>query len=200
MKIDLGCSRYKRSGYIGIDLVKEPGVDIIADARFLPFKDSSLDGIYSNHSIEHISDQLAVIRELWRVCSDGAVIHIIVPHFSNPSYYDDLTHQHKYSSRSFEHYDQELHALTGYTDYLPEVNLKTIYRRLNYWTERTIIRKSSLKAFIIRLITDVINYFANLNHFLCERVWCHWVGGFYEVEFKLLVKRPNLLECNNRHT
>jgi len=190
-RLDLGCSRYKTSGYLGVDIARVPGVDVIGDARRLPFKTSSLDGIFSHHCIEHIDDQLAVISELWRICRDGAEIHIVVPHFSNPSYYDDLTHHFKYSTRSFEHYDRTMQPLTGHSIYLPEVDLRLIKTRLNYWPERTISRKSAGKALLLRVVTWVINGLANLNPFLCERLWRDWVGGFYEVEFLFkVVKEP----------
>ncbi|MDP8241242.1 MAG: class I SAM-dependent methyltransferase [Candidatus Hatepunaea meridiana] len=189
MKLDLGSSFYKKPGYIGVDILKVEGVDVIADATKLPFKDSSIDGIYSSHCIEHIFDQLAVISEMWRVCRDGAILHILVPHFSNPSYYDDLTHQRRYNTRSFEHYDHDLHELTGHPNYLPEVNLKVVYKKLNYWPEHIIARKSKLKGLAIRIFRFFHNAMANSNQFFCERIWCSWVGGFYEVEYKIEVRK-----------
>lgn len=187
MYIDLGCSRYKTADYIGIDILRVEGADVIGDACYLPFADSSVDGIYANHCIEHIQDQLSVIGEMWRVCRDGAIIHLIVPHFSNPAYYDDLTHQHLYSTRSFEHYDHDYHDLTGHPNYLPDVNLKAVFKKLNYWQDRTIVQKNAWKRSLIKTARWMINYFGNWNHFLCERFWCRWTGGFYEVEYKLKV-------------
>lgn len=187
MKIDLGCSFHKKPGYIGVDILKAEDVEVVADAKRLPFKDSSVDGIYSNHCIEHIDDQLAVISEMWRVCRHGTELNILVPHFSNPSYYDDLTHQHRYSTRSFEHYDFDFHERTGHPNYLPEVNLRVIDVKLNYWPEHILIRKAKWKGSFIRLVKNIFNYFANKNQFLCERIWCRWVGGFFEVEYKILV-------------
>ena len=187
MKIDLGSSFHKMPGHLGVDILKVEQVDVVADARNLPFKDSSIEGIYSNHCIEHIVEQLDVIREMWRVCKDGAVLHILVPHFSNPSYYDDLTHQRLYSTRSFEHYDFDLHEINAHPNYLPEVNLKLEFVKINYWPEHIIVRKVKWKQIVIQLIRAVFNLLANANQFLCERIWCRWVGGFYEVEYKLKV-------------
>jgi len=183
IKIDLGSSFHKLPGYIGVDIMKAKGVDVYADAQNLPFRDSSIDEIYSSHCIEHIDDQLAVIRELYRVCKPDALMRIIVPHFSNPCYYDDLTHRHHYSTRSFEHYNHQFHTLTGYSNYLPEVNIKFVKIKLNYWPKRTINSKSFFKALIIKIINWIFSKLANINHFLCERLWCYWVGGFYEVDF-----------------
>lgn len=187
MKIDLGCSRYKKPGFLGVDIDRVNGVEVIADARHLPFKTSSLDGIYSHHCIEHIDDQLAVIGELWRVCRSDSEVHLIVPHFSNPSYYDDLTHKHQYSTRTFEHYDKRMQALTGHSVYLKDVDLRLESARLNYWPSEIVSRKGWLKRTLLKCITGVLDLFANANPFLCERIWCGWVGGFFEVEYRFKV-------------
>ncbi len=187
MILDLGCSLYKQPGHIGIDILKVPDVDVIADGCKLPFKDSSFEGVYASHTIEHIADQLAVISEMWRICKHDATIHIKVPHFSNPSYFDDLTHQRRYSTRSFEHFDHDLHKKNGHPNYLPQVNLKLYSVRLNYWPQHIIDQKSFIKAKTIQAVNTVINYLANAHHFLCERIWCRGVGGFYEVEYLIRV-------------
>lgn len=187
LKLDLGCSRYKSDGYIGLDIAPAADVDVLGDGRKLPFRTSSITGVYSHHCIEHIDDQLAVISELWRVCQHGAEIDLTVPHFSCSAYYDDLTHHYKYSSRSFEHYDKRMQPLTGHSIYLPEVDLRLEEVRLSWWQERTINQKSPFKAAILRLLNDAINYLANSNQFLCERIWCRWVGGFYEIQYRFRV-------------
>lgn len=187
LKLDIGCSFHKKSGYIGVDLLKTEDVDVVADACQMPFADSTFDGIYTSHCIEHISDQLSVISEMWRVCERDSEIHILVPHFSNPSYFDDLTHQHKYSTRSFEHYDHKFHAITGHPNYLPNVNLTVESVRLNYWPPRIILLKSWHKATILRVVAWLFDLLANMNHFFCERFWCKLSGGFFEVEYKIKV-------------
>jgi hypothetical protein len=189
IKLDLGCSFHKRDGFVGVDILKSKDIDILADASKLPLKTDCVSEIYSSYALEHIQDQLAVIHEMWRVCSDGAKITLILPHFSNPAYYDDLTHKYLYSTRTFEHYDQELHELTGHPNYLPEVNLKVTKAELRWWPPQVIERKSRLKQIILNTLNGVINYLANAHPFLCERIWCRWVGGFYEVDFSLKVRK-----------
>lgn len=187
VRLDLGSSFHKRPGYLGMDILLSEGVDVLGDARQMPFKDSSIDEIYSSYCLEHIDDQLAVVSELWRVCKDGAVIRLILPHFSNPSYYDDLTHQRLYSRRSFEHFDQDLHSVTGYPNYLPQVHIKTESAYLRWWPPQVVARKGTVKRFILTILNGIINTLANLHPFFCERIWCRWVGGFYEVEFTLRI-------------
>ncbi|GAH03733.1 unnamed protein product [marine sediment metagenome] len=54
LKLHLGCGGAYLEGYVNIDLVKRGVVDIIADARKLPFQNSSVQLIESYHLIEHI--------------------------------------------------------------------------------------------------------------------------------------------------
>ena len=43
-------------------------------------------------------------------------------------------------------------------------------------------------GFIGAAIKRCKDFFANLNVYLCSRLWCFWVGGFYEVEFYFVKK------------
>lgn len=60
---------------IGID-VDYPGYD----GTHLPFPDNSQDAIYTSHTLEHISDYQASIREWFRVLKLGGHLVIVVPH------------------------------------------------------------------------------------------------------------------------
>ncbi len=186
-RLDIGCWKFKQDGHIGVDILRAPSVDVLADACNLPFRESSIDKVHSSYTLEHIQDNLSALSEIWRVCKPDASIRLILPHFSNPAYYDDLTHKHKYSTRSFEHYDQDLHEVTGYPVYLPQINLKVIQAELRWWPPQIIARKGMIKRVVLSITNSVINFFANASPFFCERIWCHWVGGFYEVEFRVKV-------------
>ncbi len=170
-------------------MLRSSGVDVVGDARCMPLKTSSIDEIYSSYCLEHIDDQLAVIKEIYRVCKAGATVRLILPHFSNPAFFDDLTHQRLYSTRSFEHFDHDMHALTGYPNYLPEINIKVVRAELRWWPPQIIARKSAGKRFILNTLNWLINRLANANPFLCERIWCRWVGGFYEIDYSMKIIR-----------
>ncbi len=49
--LDIGCGDRKIEGSFGLDVVKKPGVDIVADARHLPFKDQSIDHVHASHVV-----------------------------------------------------------------------------------------------------------------------------------------------------
>jgi len=81
-KLHIGSGRKYREGYINIDIDNFFKVDIVRDiTKGLPFDDSSVDEIFTEHCLEHISpdDIHFVFREMHRVCKPGAKIEIIVP-------------------------------------------------------------------------------------------------------------------------
>ena len=79
--IDIGCGDRKRPEFIGVDVRKTKAVDVIADARKLPFRDSCFDYVYSSHLIEHFSHREVknVLIEWVRVLRKGGTIEIRCP-------------------------------------------------------------------------------------------------------------------------
>jgi len=184
-QLDIGCSSHKLPGWIGVDLERLPGVDVVADMHHLPFRVSSVDRIHTRHTLEHVQEPLHCISELYRITKGNGRITIIVPHYSNPAYWADMTHKRPFSARSFEYYDLQFAKRSGFPIYLPEVDFRTKRVRLTFWPKRIYQNKKLLKRWIIGILDSVISGLASWNPFLCERLWCNWVGGFYEVEFQL---------------
>ncbi len=81
LAIDVGCGETKVKGSIGVDIRRVHAVDILADVRKLPFKDESVDIVYSNHTIEHFShtEIKSVLKEWVRVLRVGGIIEISCP-------------------------------------------------------------------------------------------------------------------------
>ena len=94
LRLDIGSGAKPRAGFYGVDRLDTPGVDIVADFNqplgLLP--DNCAEHIFSSHALEHVQDLFLLLREIHRVSRPGALIEIIVPHFSNAWYYSDPTH------------------------------------------------------------------------------------------------------------
>jgi len=94
--LDIGCGDNKRMGFIGVDIRRTKVVDVIADARKLPFRDCSFDHVHSSHLIEHFSHREVknVLAEWVRVLKKGGILEILCPDlrarallfFLNPSW------------------------------------------------------------------------------------------------------------------
>lgn len=81
LTIDIGCGESTKEGAIGVDFRRLDSVDIVADATQLPFKDESLDHVYSSHLIEHFAHNQtsAVLREWLRVLKKGGTFEVRCP-------------------------------------------------------------------------------------------------------------------------
>ena len=84
LRLDLGCGRAKTSGFVGLDRFPLPGVDVVADLDRggLPFHDDSFELILAFHSLEHVADLQATMREVWRVGRAGAQVCIGAPYWA----------------------------------------------------------------------------------------------------------------------
>lgn len=96
IRLDLGCGKNKREGFVGVDRIKFDGVDVALDCREAwPWETSSVEEAHSSHFVEHLTpvERCHFFNELWRVLKPGAKATIITPHWSNARAYGDPTHQ-----------------------------------------------------------------------------------------------------------
>ncbi len=96
MKLDFGCGKNKRAGFIGIDVMQFDGVDQVVDLRQpWPWETDSVEEAHASHFIEHLngSERIHFWNELYRVLKKDAKAQIIVPHWASGRAYGDLTHQ-----------------------------------------------------------------------------------------------------------
>lgn len=92
-KVDVGCGPYKRDGFIGVDLMEYPTVDIIADCFHLPFKEHCVDLMYCLSLLEHFSNPYILLEEIYRVLkTPRGVCDFIVPNVGTYSAESDPTH------------------------------------------------------------------------------------------------------------
>lgn len=98
MRLNLGCGRDKRAGYINVDkhAVFEPDRVVDLESTPWPFPDNAVDEIVLHHVLEHLGQQtetfLAILVELYRILKVGGVIEITVPHPRCDLYLGDPTH------------------------------------------------------------------------------------------------------------
>ena len=97
VKIDLGAGRNKRDGFLGVDVRKFQGVDIVCDLGKdkWPWDNNSVDEAHSSHMIEHLTatQRIWFVNELYRVLAPGAKCTVVTPHWASCRAYGDLTHQ-----------------------------------------------------------------------------------------------------------
>jgi len=70
-------------GFVNVDAVEFPGVDVVADIHALPFRDNSVAAIECDAVLEHVSHPVAAVREMVRVLRPDGLLHVVVP-FQQP--------------------------------------------------------------------------------------------------------------------
>ena len=77
-----------------------------------PWEDNSVDGVLFNHSLEHLGQNsrvfLGMMKELYRVCRNGAEIEINVPHPRHDNFITDPTHVRIITPGTLQLFDREL--------------------------------------------------------------------------------------------
>lgn len=152
VKLNLGCGRNILEGWVNIDRVELPGVDVVAELdqrivlggiapiRWLPFDDNSVDEFLLSHVLEHITHTLPLMQELHRIAKPGAKMVIRVPHGASDDAWEDPTHVRPYFPGSFGYFSQPYYWRADYNfrgDWKTEVIElhKTNMTRKDWWVE-----------------------------------------------------------------
>lgn len=94
-KLNLGCGSHSRHGWVNVD--KYPPADIVCDLeKPWPWATGEVDEVLFHHSLEHMGATAEsffhIIKELYRVCRNGALVTITVPHPRHDDFINDPTH------------------------------------------------------------------------------------------------------------
>ncbi len=128
-RLNIGCGRDIKPGWVNLDIEPLPGVDVIADLNLcrtmpLPFEDASFDELYMNHVLEHIPDALGLMQELWRIAKAGAILTARTPYGSSDDAWEDPTHVRPYFLQSWGFFSQPFYWRADYQfrgDWNPEL-------------------------------------------------------------------------------
>ncbi len=85
IRINVGCGEKALDGYLNIDFRELPNVDLVADARDLPFEEGTLAEIMSAHLVEHFRQHqfTTVILPHWHsLLRLGGQLRIICPNWA----------------------------------------------------------------------------------------------------------------------
>lgn len=95
MKLNLG-SGYKRyPDFLNVDHDPLTQPDFLADLERLklPIADSSVEYVIAHHVLEHIgAGFFDLMKEVYRVCKNGAILEVKVPHHRSEIFFGDPSH------------------------------------------------------------------------------------------------------------
>lgn len=116
-RLNLGCGRDIREGWINLDCASLPGVDVVHDLTRLPlpFADNEFDEICCKDILEHL-DYIPVLRDIHRILKPGGKLLIRVPHFTSKDAYGDPTHCRFFTIHTFRYFTLD-HSRDYYFDF-----------------------------------------------------------------------------------
>ena len=104
-KLNVGCGKDIREGWVNLDSVKLPGVDVCHDINLLPlpFADAEFDEILCKDVLEHV-EYIPTLGEFHRILKSGGRLTIRVPHFTSKDAFSDPTHRKFFTSHTFRYF------------------------------------------------------------------------------------------------
>jgi hypothetical protein len=109
-KLNLGCGKDKREGYINLDISPNVSADVVCDIEEgLPFDDNSMEEVIAKDILTQISSGknfLFVMNELWRITSKDGVVRVSVVNCKYPEAFQDPMSGMRFTDDSFTYLDE----------------------------------------------------------------------------------------------
>jgi hypothetical protein len=116
-RLHLGCGKKILEGYVNMDIVEAPGVDVVADiSQGLPFPDNAFEEILAIDFVEHIAQPrvISTMNDIWRVMAPGGILKIHTPQAPGITAFQDPTHVSFWNEESFTYYEDGHHRRENY--------------------------------------------------------------------------------------
>jgi predicted SAM-dependent methyltransferase len=95
VRLNLGCGSRTAEGYVNVDVVQLPKVDVVHDLDVIPWPwpDGSAEQIVGQDVFEHVANPIGFMTEAHRVLMLGGVLILKSPHWKHQDAYTDPTHK-----------------------------------------------------------------------------------------------------------
>ena len=112
-RLDIGGGNNPNPGFINIDILPLPNVDIVWDLEETPWPlpDECVLTATASHVLEHINPHkgvfINVMNEIWRVLKPNGQFAFVVPHASSHGYQQDPTHCNMLNETTMHYFDPD---------------------------------------------------------------------------------------------
>lgn len=133
IRLDIGCGANKQPGFVGMDVLALPGVDIVHDINIHPWPlpDECALVAMCSHLVEHIPPVaigangtwfpfIAFMDEVWRVLKPEGQFAIVCPHGWSAGYLQDPTHCNAINENTWAYFCPEQADGMLYSFYKPK--------------------------------------------------------------------------------
>lgn len=106
MKINLGAGSKQLEGWVNVDSVYQPGIDVVHDLDVMPWPwaDEEADRIVAFDVFEHVNDPIGFMVQSHRVLRPGGKLLIHTSWFGNPESFTDPTHKRFCTEHTFDYW------------------------------------------------------------------------------------------------
>lgn len=154
MKLNLGCNRDYRKGWVNVDIDKAHKAEVYHDLDKYPypFKKDSADFIEASHIVEHLKDPFRFMKEMHTILKKDGKLRITVPHYTNPMAY---TPQHRwfFSYKTIKHMANDFDIVKLELTFTPMYTFMGIFAR---WFP-VVYENSPLRIFPCKEIVMVVS-------------------------------------------
>ena len=108
-RLNLACGQNKMEGFFGIDLVKTEVADAVMNLEWFPWdiESESAEEIICSHYVEHTTDLIRFMDEVYRILKPEGKITIIAPYYTSMRCWQDPTHRRAISEATFMYFNKE---------------------------------------------------------------------------------------------
>jgi predicted SAM-dependent methyltransferase len=96
MKLNIGAGGIEIQDFVSCDYdpLAKPDYCFDLERDIFPFDDNTVEVVLAHHVLEHLGEgYFHCLKEIYRVCKPGALVHIRVPHHRHDHFHDDPTHR-----------------------------------------------------------------------------------------------------------
>lgn len=118
VKINLGCGSRSEQGWVNVDIVNLPGVDICWDLDHVPwpFEDESAEEIKAEDVFEHVTDPIAFMLQCWRVLRPNGHLRLRTSYWKSKNAFTDPTHKRFCTEQTFDYWCEGTDFFNRYWD------------------------------------------------------------------------------------
>jgi len=128
INLNLGCGEEPQRGFINVDMLNLPGVDVVWDLEEYPwpFPENSIDLIVASQLVEHVNPHkgnfIKFMDEAWRVLKVHGQFMLATPYAGSMGYFQDPTHCNPCNEYTWEYFDPISPMTKGalYLNYRPK--------------------------------------------------------------------------------
>jgi len=163
-KLNLGSGCDVKEDYVNLDCVNIEGTDVVHNLEDFPypFEENTFEEVYAHQTLEHLSDKIKVMNEIWRICKNGAEVHINVPYFAFAGAFCHAEHKSFFGYNTFEYWTNSSREIR------PTSNFELISRELQFSNSNNPFMK-----FLDKIISPIINI-NRITAITYQRFFC-WI-------------------------